>query len=161
MKINHKRQFKNHSKPQRKDGALSLKQESIIKTDISQIIKRTGKKVDKKLPELLAPAGSFEALKAAIAGGADAVYFGGGDFNARINAKNFTNEELKQAIDMLHSCGRKAYITLNTLVHERELNDYLRFAEFVYKSGADALIVADIGGAEAIHRHIPELELHA
>ena len=161
MKINHKRQFKNHSKPQRKDGALSLKQESTIKTDISQIIKLTGKKVDKKLPELLAPAGSFEALKAAIAGGADAVYFGGGDFNARINAKNFTNEELKQAIDMLHSCGRKAYITLNTLVHERELNDYLRFAEFVYKSGADALIVADIGGAEAIHRHLPELELHA
>ena len=161
MKINHNRQFKNHSKPQRKDGALNLKQESIIKTDISQIIKRTGKKVDKKLPELLAPAGSFEALKAAIAGGADAVYFGGGDFNARINAKNFTNEELKQAIDMLHSCGRKAYITLNTLVHERELNDYLRFAEFVYKAGADALIVADIGGAEAIHRHLPELELHA
>ena len=70
-----------------------------------------------KLPELLAPAGSFEALRAAIAGGADAVYFGGGDFNARINAKNFTNEELKQAIDMLHSCGKKAYITLNTLVH--------------------------------------------
>ncbi len=161
MKNNHKRQFKNDSKPQRKDGALNLKQEIVTKTDISQIIKRTDKKTNKKLPELLAPAGSFEALKAAIAGGADAVYFGGGDFNARINAKNFTNDELKQAIDMLHSCGRKAYITLNTLVHERELNDYLRFAEFVYKAGADALIVADIGGAEAIHRHLPDFELHA
>ena len=162
MKNNYKKQTnKYNSKPQRKSGALNLKQETVNKIDISQIVKATRKKQNKSLPELLAPAGSFEALKAAIAGGADAVYFGGGDFNARINAKNFTNEELKQAIDMLHSCGRKAYITLNTLVHNRELDDYLRFAEFVYKSGADALIVADIGGAEAIHRHLPNLELHA
>ena len=161
MKNNHKKQFKNDSKPQRKDGALNLKKEAVEKIDIATIIKRTDKKFEKKLPELLAPAGSFESLKAAIAGGADAVYFGGGDFNARINAKNFTNDELKQAIDMLHSCGRKAYITLNTLVHTKELEDYLRFAEFVYQAGADALIVADIGGAEAIHRHLPNLELHA
>ena len=150
------------SKPQPKSGALKLnKPDQNQKTDISKIICRTGKTTDKKLPELLAPAGSFEALKAAIAGGADAVYFGGGDFNARINAKNFSNEELKQAIDMLHSCGRRAYITLNTLVHGREMEDYLRFAEFVYTAGVDALIVADLGGAEAIHRHLPNLELHA
>ena len=162
MKNNYKKQTnKYNSNPQRNSGALNLNKETVNKIDISQIVKSTGAKTNKKLPELLAPAGSFEALKAAIAGGADAVYFGGGDFNARINAKNFTNEELKQAIDMLHSCGRKAYITLNTLVHERELQDYLHFAEFVYKSGADALIVADIGGAEAIHRHLPDLELHA
>ena len=161
MKNNNKKQFKSNSKPQRKGGALNLKEKALAKTDIAQIIKATGKITDKKLPELLAPAGSFDALKAAIAAGADAVYFGGGDFNARINAKNFTNEELKQAIDMLHACGRKAYITLNTLVHEKELADYLHFAEFVYKAGADALIVADIGGAEAIHRHLPHLELHA
>ena len=154
-------QIKSDSKPQRSSGALNLTRESTKRIDIAQIIKSSGKKTNKKLPELLAPAGSPDALKAAIAGGADAVYFGSGDFNARINAKNFTNEELIQAIDMLHSCGRKAYITLNTLVHERELVDYLRFAEFVYKAGADALIVADIGGAEAIHRHLPGLELHA
>lgn len=151
----------NQNKPQRNGGALNLNCETVQKIDIAQIIKPSGEKTDKKLPELLAPAGSFEALKAAIAGGADAVYFGGGDFNARINAKNFTNEELKQAIDMLHSAGRKAYITLNTLVYERELLDYLKFAELVYLAGADALIVADIGGAEAIHRHLPDLELHA
>lgn len=151
------------SKPQRDSGALNLRdrKEKAEKIDISSIIKKTEYKTDKRLPELLAPAGSLDALKAAIAGGADAVYFGGGDFNARINAKNFTNEELKQAIELLHSCGRKAYITLNTLVHDRELNDYLRFAEFVYQAGADALIVADIGGADAIHRHLPRLELHA
>lgn len=153
--------IKNNSKPQRNGGALNLKKENDCKTDIAQIVKRTGKSTSKKLPELLAPAGSFEALRAAIAGGADAVYFGGGDFNARINAKNFTNEELKRAIDILHSCGKKAYITLNTLVHERELENYLRFAEFAYLSGVDALIVADVGGAEAIRRHLPNLELHA
>ena len=156
---------RNFSKPSRDSGALNLqKNHNEIKTEkinIAQIIKNTNSATSKNLPELLAPAGSLESLKAAIAGGADAVYFGGGDFNARINAKNFTNEELKQAIELLHSCGRKAYITLNTLVHDRELEEYLRFAEFVYLAGADALIVADIGGAEAIHRHLPNLELHA
>lgn len=149
------------SKPTRDGGALNLQIGASEKIDISKIIKPSAKKANNRLPELLAPAGSLEALKAAIAGGADAVYFGGGDFNARINAKNFNNEELKEAIDLLHSCGRKAYITLNTLVYDREMNDYLRFAEFVYTAGADALIVADIGGAAAIHRHLPELELHA
>ena len=161
MKSNKFTKLDKFSKPQRKGGALSLKKEAVEKTDIAKIIARSNKKTDKRLPELLAPAGSFESLKAAIAGGADAVYFGGGDFNARINAKNFTNDEIKQAIDILHSCGRKAYITLNTLVHGKELESYLRFAEFVYLAGADALIVADIGGAEAIHRHLPNLELHA
>ena len=149
------------SKPTRDGGALNLQIGASEKIDISKIIKPSAKKANNRLPELLAPAGSLEALKAAIAGGADAVYFGGGDFNARINAKNFSNEELKEAIDLLHSCGRKAYITLNTLVYDREMNDYLRFAEFVYTAGADALIVADIGGAAAIHRHLPNLELHA
>ena len=161
MKNNKFKKSNIFSKPQRKDGALHLRKDTCEKTDIATIIKHTDKKTENKLPELLAPAGSLESLKAAIAGGADAVYFGGGDFNARINAKNFTNDELKQAIDMLHSCGRKAYITLNTLVHGKELENYLRFAEFVYLAGADALIVADIGGAEAIRRHLPHLELHA
>lgn len=152
------------SKTPQNGGALNLQKPSAPSTvDIAKIIIPSGKMADRSraLPELLAPAGSMDSLRAAIAGGADAVYFGGGDFNARINAKNFTNEEIKQAIDLLHSCGRRAYITLNTLVHGRELEDYLRFAEFVHKSGADALIVADIGGAEAIHRHLPDLELHA
>ena len=157
-----KGESRSFSKPQGY-GALNFdrpkKQEE--KIDLASIISHTGKRTNKKLPELLAPAGSLDSLKAAIAGGADAVYFGGGDFNARINAKNFTNEELKEAIDLLHSCGKKAYITLNTLVHERELEDYLRFAEYVYLAGVDALIVADLGGALALRRHLPDLELHA
>lgn len=161
----------NASAPQKKRGGGTLtshvsRETSPEPMDIARIITRreggpTALKSVAPLPELLAPAGSIESLKAAIAGGADAVYFGGGDFNARINAKNFSSDELRLAIDTLHSCGRKAYITLNTLVHGREMESYLRFAEQVYLLGADALIVADLGGAQAIHRHLPELELHA
>lgn len=156
-----KAQSRRPSKPSQRSGALNFKGENTASVDIARIIKPTGKKVLGKLPELLAPAGSMDALRAAIAGGADAVYFGGGDFNARINAKNFTNEEIKEAIELLHAHGRKAYITLNTLVHGREAEEHLRFAEFVYRAGADALIVADLGSAMAIHRHLPHLELHA
>lgn len=114
-----------------------------------------------RLPELLSPAGSLDSLRAAINAGADAVYFGGGGYNARINAGNFTNDEIKYAIELLHDNGKKAYITLNTLVCDRQIKEYLEFAEFLYRAGADALIVADLGGAGVIHRVIPEFELHA
>ena len=115
---------------------------------------------NKKLPELLAPAGSPLALRAAIEGGADAVYMGGAAFNARINAKNFTPEELSEGISLAHSYGVKIYITANTLIFDREREDYLRAAELAYLSGADALIVADIGMAREIKKRIP-IELHA
>lgn len=131
------------------------------KIDISSIISTQKKKAYAVLPELLAPAGSLDALRAAVNAGADAVYFGGGSYNARINAHNFTNDEIAYAIKLLHSYGKKAYITLNTLVLGKEIEEYLRFAEFAANCGADALIVADMGGAAAIHRHIPSLELHA
>ena len=114
----------------------------------------------RKLPELLAPAGSLDALYAAIEGGADAVYVGGVAFNARINAKNFTPEELKRGIDCAHSYGVKVYIAANTLIYDRELEDYLRAAEDAYLCGADALIVADTGAASLLRRRIP-IELHA
>lgn len=113
-----------------------------------------------RLPELLAPAGSIDALYAAIEGGADAVYVGGVAFNARINAKNFTVEELKRGIDCAHSYGVKVYIAANTLIYDRELDDYLRAAEDAYLCGADALIVADTGAARLIRSRIP-IELHA
>ena len=114
-----------------------------------------------KLPELLAPAGSYEALLAAVNAGADAVYLGGLAFNARMNAENFTEESLLRGIAYAHAHGVKVYLTLNTLVYDRELPDYLRAAAFAQNAGADALIVADLGGAAVIHRHLPELALHA
>ncbi len=113
-----------------------------------------------KKPELLSPAGSPLALRAAVEGGADAVYMGMSSFNARIHAKNFTTDELCESIRLAHAYGTKVYVVLNTLVYDRELSDFLHAAEDAYLAGADALIVADLGGAEAIRRRVP-IELHA
>lgn len=114
-----------------------------------------------KKPELLCPAGSPEALDAAIEGGADAVYFGGAQFNARMHAKNFGGDALHSAVLRAHTYGVKAYLTLNTLLSDRELPAFLNAAEEAAEAGIDALIVADLGGAAAIHRTYPEIELHA
>ncbi len=113
------------------------------------------------IPELLAPAGSPDALDAAIAGGADAVYFGGALFNARMNAKNFSGDSLRDAIHKCRLYGVKTNITLNTLVHDREMSDVLKYVEELYTLGADALIVADLGAASLIKRYFPDFELHA
>ncbi len=110
--------------------------------------------------ELLCPAGSPAALAAAIEGGADAIYVGGTAFNARINAKNFTSEELREGIALAHAYGAKVYITANTLIYDKEMDAMLYAAEDAYLSGADALIVADLGAAHRIHQRIP-IALHA
>ena len=112
-------------------------------------------------PELLCPAGSPAAFDAAIEAGADAIYIGGSAFNARINAKNFTEDEMRDAILRAHTYGTKVYIAANTLIYDKERGDYLRAAESAYLAGADALIVADLGAASIIKKYIPELELHA
>ncbi|NMA65144.1 MAG: U32 family peptidase [Clostridiaceae bacterium] len=117
--------------------------------------------MDNKKIELLAPAGSFESLKAAIHNGADAVYLGGGKFNARINADNFSEEDLARAIDYAHECGVKIYITLNTLLKNEELDQALRFAHYVYQQGADAVIIQDIGLLKLLNKYLPDLEIHA
>ena len=113
------------------------------------------------LPELLCPAGSPEALDAAIEGGADAVYLGGTAFNARMNAHNFGGDALRSAVLRAHSYGVKVYLTLNTLVGDREIPAALAAAEEAANAGVDALIVADLGVAAALHRTFPTLELHA
>jgi len=114
-----------------------------------------------KKPELLSPAGSLAALRAAVAAGADAVYFGGNEFSARANAKNFTRDELKYAISLCRERGVKTNITANTLVLDKELSSWLEYAEFLWQAGADAMIVADLGAAAELHRRIPEFALHA
>lgn len=116
---------------------------------------------DVRLPELLCPAGSEVSLRAAIEGGADAVYLGGTRMNARIYAGNFDSVALREAVRLAHAYGVKVYLTLNTLVTDRELNEYLDAALEASRAGVDALIVADLGGACMIHRVIPEMELHA
>ncbi len=111
--------------------------------------------------ELLSPAGSFESLIAAVQNGADAVYFGGAAFNARRLAKNFDSAELERAVDYCRLRGAKVYITLNTLLTDRELGEALNYAAELYRLGVDAVIVQDIGLAGLLHRQLPELTLHA
>lgn len=113
------------------------------------------------LPELLSPAGSPEALRAAIEGGADAVYLGGIGFNARAGAQNFDAQSLREGIALAHAYGVKVYVTLNTQVYDRELPDWLRAVEGAYTAGADALILADIGGAALVKHYFPDFEIHA
>ncbi|MBR2460994.1 MAG: U32 family peptidase [Clostridia bacterium] len=115
----------------------------------------------KPLPELLAPAGSKEAAIAAVRAGADAVYLGGTMLNARMNAKNFGDDEMREIIAFCHRHGVRVYVTLNISVYDRELNGALRYVDFLYVSGVDALIVADLGLASLIATFFPDLPLHA
>lgn len=113
-----------------------------------------------KLPELLSPAGSPEAFRAAIDGGADAIYVGGASFNARINAKNFTVDDLKDAVKLAHLYGVKVYQTVNIMLFGRELDEFLRSAEESARLGMDAFIVSDLGAASLLRKYLPEIPLH-
>ena len=113
------------------------------------------------LPELLAPAGDMSCLYAAVRGGADAIYVGGKRFGARAFAKNFEIEELASAVEYCHLHGVKLYVTLNTLIEDREMADAVGYAAELYRIGVDALIIADLGAIAAIRRYVPDLELHA
>jgi putative protease len=112
-------------------------------------------------PELLAPAGDWEALRAAVANGADAVYFGLSNFNARHRAANFSLDELPQVLDYLHRHNVRGYVTLNTLIFSDELPEAGRFVAAVAAAGADAVIVQDLGLARLVRRLAPGLPLHA
>ncbi len=114
-----------------------------------------------KKPELLLPAGSRAALEGAIEGGADAIYMGSSKFNARMRAENFSHEDMLSAIRLSKAYGIKTYITLNTRLYDTELREALSLCSDLYEAGADALIVADMGIAALIKKHIPDLELHA
>ncbi len=112
-------------------------------------------------PELLAPAGSKESLQAAVKGGADAVYLGGTLFNARIFAKNFDGDALKEAVDYCHAHRVFLYVTVNTQLYDRELGQAMEYVRFLYEIGVDAIICADLGLASLIHRQFPDFPLHA
>ena len=111
--------------------------------------------------ELLAPAGSPEALVAAVQAGADAVYLGQGPLNARRNAKNFSREDLAEAVAYCHKRGTKVYLTLNTLLSSRELPLAADTAAFASDIGIDAILVQDLGVAKLLRDTCPDVELHA
>lgn len=112
--------------------------------------------------EILAPAGSYESMRAAMNAGCDAVYIGGGSFGARAYANNLDEEALLRAIDEAHIRNKKLYLTVNTLIKEEELVDRLyRFLEPLYLEGLDAVIVQDPGVMHYIHREFTKLPIHA
>lgn len=113
------------------------------------------------LPELLAPAGDMNALVSAIYAGADAVYFGTDLFNARIRANNFDLDSAREAIRLCHAHGVKAFVALNISIYDKEIPKVLEYVKSLYESGADALIVADLGVMTLIRKYFPDFEIHA
>src|SRR5258707_10635763 len=112
--------------------------------------------------ELLAPAGDEDSLRAAVAAGADAVYFGlRGGFNARARADNFSAADLPRIFDLLHAKGVQGFVTFNTLVFDRELPVAEQALAQIARAGADAIIVQDLGIARLAREVSPELPLHA
>ncbi len=111
--------------------------------------------------EVLSPAGSSDALIAAVQNGADAVYLGYGSFNARMNAKNFTPEQLRQSVSYCHIRGVKVYLTLNTLVLDKELKTVAETVLEASRSGVDAILVQDMGMIPVIRQVAPDMPIHA
>ena len=111
--------------------------------------------------ELLAPAGNLESLLAAVHSGADAVYFGYGELNARRNAKNFDEDSLREASRICKERGVKMHMTVNTMVYDREYEQVMRTLEIACRYGIDALIVQDLGVAALVRKAAPEMPMHA
>ena len=112
-------------------------------------------------PELLAPAGGWDCLRAAVANGADAVYFGLPRFNARLRADNFRDDELVEVVQFCHRHGVKAYVAFNTLVFTGELDAAEQMLRDCSRAGVDALIVQDVGLVRLARKITPELPIHA
>ena len=113
------------------------------------------------LPEVLSPVGNREMLEAAVRSGADAVYFGAKEFSARRNAENFEIREIKEVIEYCHIRGVRAYLTLNILIKDSELEEAFLLAKQAYNMGIDGIIIQDLGLARILHEKIPNLKLHA
>jgi len=113
------------------------------------------------IKELLSPVGNKECLYAAIHNGADAVYLGGKLFGARKFAGNFSDEELKEAVDYAHLYGVKVYVTVNTIIYNNEVESLLKYIEYLYLIGVDALIMQDIGMISLVRNKYPDLEINA
>ena len=112
-----------------------------------------------KIPELLAPAGTLESIRAAINGGADAVYFGGKAFNARRNAGNMDETEMTEAVALCRQYGVKVYVTLNILIKDEEFEDIVHYLNFLAGLGIDGLIVQDPGLIFLLQKYFPDFRL--
>ena len=114
-----------------------------------------------RLPELLSPAGNWDCARAAVASGADAIYFGLPKFNARMRAKNFTEDDLPELMKYLHRYGVKGYVAMNTLIFTEELDAAIKQLQIMEQAGVDGVIVQDLGLSKLVNSVTPRLELHA
>ncbi len=128
---------------------------------IKELSMQNGSSGTRKKTELLAPAGNMEAFRGALNAGADAVYLAGQSFGARAYAGNFTEEELREALQRAHLFGVRIYLTVNTLTRQEELAELTAFVRRMYEAGLDGVIVQDLGAAACIREDCPGLELHA
>ena len=122
--------------------------------------RRKGEGMKQSKVELLAPAGSYESMRAAVNAGADAVYIGGSRFGARAYAENLEEEAMVRAIDFVHLHGCRIYMTVNTLVKEQELFGLYAYLKPYYEAGLDAVLVQDLGVFSYLRRQFPQLPLH-
>ena len=111
--------------------------------------------------ELLSPAGNYRSAIASFNAGSDAIYLGGKLFSARMNADNFSDDEIVQIIQYAHRIGRKVYVTMNTLIFQDEFVKAVNFARFLYNNRVDGVIIQDLGLAHYLHKTMPNLILHA
>lgn len=114
-----------------------------------------------KKVELLAPAGNMENLKYAVMAGCDAVYLGLKKFGARAFSSNFSDSEFIEAVNYCHLYGVKVYVTLNTIIYDYEVEDFLKTVDFIHKNNADAVLIQDLGMLDLVRKTYPNLEVHA
>lgn len=114
-----------------------------------------------KRPEILSPAGNKECLIAAVNAGCDAVYLAGKLYGARSFAGNFSNDEIIDAVKFCHLRGVKVYVTVNTIIYEREVDNFINYIRFLHQNNVDAIIIEDIGMLDLIRKKFPLLEIHA
>lgn len=110
--------------------------------------------------ELLAPAGDMEKLKTALHFGADAVYFAGKNYGLRAMSSNFTQEQMEEAIKLVHEHNKKAYVTLNVYARNNDFENLGEYAKYLESIGVDAVIISDLGVFDIVHRNAPNLEIH-
>lgn len=114
-----------------------------------------------KKVELLAPAGSWDNMVSAVMAGADAVYLGGIRFGARAFSSNFSDESIVKAIKYCHLYGVKVYVTVNTLIYDNEVDDFINYIRFLHKNNVDAILIQDIGMLDLVRKKFPNLEVHS
>ena len=114
-----------------------------------------------KKVELLAPAGNMDNLMAAVEAGCDAVYLGGKSFGARAFSKNFSDEEIIKAINYCHLYGVKVYVTVNTIIYESEVEEFLEYIDFLHRNNVDAILIQDLGMLDLVRKTYPNLEIHS